>query len=274
MELYETDRSVLEKFIASEKVEGEITEEYLILYNFATDCMYASDIDPQLLGYLLPFYRKVIEQAVLYGEKNTSDIYCEFNSAVFSNKKSIRAALGEAVYHELMQYYIEQTLKSMEQKQGGILDWVSVFNTTVAFESANILQLFKQISEGSIKVKYAFFRYLSVLLFKESDNLLASEETRDFWSSDIWDYDGYFNFSWNDEAVAFYDREISREWIEALFTEITPLLCEVYGEQMMELVREEMDKSFASGTFLKRKAEFLNKISCKGKEYLYWYETF
>ena len=46
-------------------IEEKISEEYLILYNFATDCKYAEEIQPQLLQYLLPFYLKCVREYVL-----------------------------------------------------------------------------------------------------------------------------------------------------------------------------------------------------------------
>lgn len=55
MELYETDRYELQKFIAEENA-AQFTDRYLILYNFAVDCRYAEYIQPELIGYLLPFF--------------------------------------------------------------------------------------------------------------------------------------------------------------------------------------------------------------------------
>lgn len=88
-----------------------------------------------------------------------------------------------------MEYYRKHTIKKMEMQNKYILEWVSLFNTTVAFGNNNIQKLFHQIFEGSNKVKYSFFQYLSILLFKENDNLCAVNETKDFWTSDIWNFD-------------------------------------------------------------------------------------
>ena len=41
MELYETEIDVLQNFLDTVKIKDEISEKYLILYNFATDCKYA-----------------------------------------------------------------------------------------------------------------------------------------------------------------------------------------------------------------------------------------
>ena len=38
-------------------------------------------------------------------------------------------------------------------------------------------EIFDQIDRSSLTTKYSFFQYISVLLFKESDNLLAVNET-------------------------------------------------------------------------------------------------
>lgn len=277
MELYETDIEPLQKFMANAKMEEEFTEEYLILYNFATDCIYSESIQPDLIRYLLPFYLKTMEQAVLYENKVAVDIYYEFNNAVFFNQKNFQYAVGEKYYQYIMEYYINQTIKKMEIQSINMLDWVSLFNTTVAFCKNNIRWLFSKIFEGSLKVKYSFFQYLSVLLFKESDNLLAANESREFWTSDIWDFDdGYFSrtFFWCDDAVEFFDKEINREQVEALFKEVKPFLYSILEPEVVELFCEEMNQSFVKGIFCDRKAEYLKKIKCKEKKYTYWDTTF
>lgn len=277
MNLCETDIRVLQRFITNEKIEGEFTERYLILYNFATDCIYSKYIQPELLGYLLPFYLKTVEQAVIYENEVAMDIYFEFNLAIFYNKENFRNAVGDKNYQYTMQFYINQTVKKMEMYNLYMLDWISVFNTTIAFDTNNIHRLFQVIFEGSLKIKYSFFQYLSVLLFKESDNLLAVNELRAFWASDIWDFDdGFFKteFYWGNEIVEFYDKEINRERIEMLFNEVKPLICEILEPELVYLFSEEMNLSFDKGIFHDRKAEYLKKISNKSGEYTYWDKTF
>lgn len=277
MNLYETDIHVLQRFITNEKIEGEFTEKYLILYNFATDCIYSKCIQPELLRYLLPFYLKTIEQAVIYENEVAMDIYFEFNLAIFYNKENFRNAVGDKNYQYTMQYYINQTVKKMEMHNLCMLDWISVFNTTIAFDVNNICRLFQVIFEGSLKIKYSFFQYLSVLLFKEGDNLLAVNELRAFWASEIWDFDdGFFKteFYWSNEIVEFYDKEINRERIEMLFNEVKPLICEILDPELVYLFSEEMNLSFEKGIFRDRKAEYLKKISNKSSEYTYWDKTF
>ncbi len=277
MELYETDISELKKFIVNEKIEGEFTEKYLILYNFATDCKYSERIQPELIKYLLPFYLKVIEQAVIYGNKQAIDIYYEFNSAIFFNKKNFKQAVGEKDYQYIMEYYIKQTIKCMEKENSEIIDWVSLFNTTVAFCNDNIRKLFKKIFEGSLKIKYSFFQYLSVFLFKESDNLLAVNESRAFWTSGIWNFDGgHVNnkFFWSDDVIEYFEKEITAERIEGIFNEVKPLICEILEPELVDFFSEEMHHNFVEGVFRNRKAEYLKKISCKSGEYVYWDVTF
>ena len=277
MELYETDIPELQKFIATEKVEGEFTEEYLILYDFAIDCKYSECIQQDLIKYLLPFYFKVIEQAVIYGNKIAIDIYYQFNLAIFFNQINFKNAVGEKNYQNIMKYYIQQTIRAMEIESFGMLGWVSIFNTTIAFYDANIRWLFKKIFCGSIKIKYIFFQYLSVLLFKESDNLLAVNEAREFWTSGIWDFDdGYFRkkFFWNKDVVVFFDKEINRERIEELFEEVKPLISDTIGAELVDIFYEEMEQSFRRGVFSERKAEYLKKISCKSRDAVYWDTTF
>ena len=41
MELYETEIDVLQNFLDTVNIKDEISEMYLVLYNFATDCKYA-----------------------------------------------------------------------------------------------------------------------------------------------------------------------------------------------------------------------------------------
>lgn len=277
MELYETDMYELQKFIENEKLEGEFTEEYLILYNFADDCRFAEFIQPELLKYLLPFYLKTIEQAVIRGNKVAIDIYFQFNMAIFYNKKVIGQAVGKKCFSDVMVYYINQTIKCMESEHIGILDWISLYNTTLAFSNNNIRRLFGIISKGSLKIKFSFFQYLSVLLFKESDNLLAVNESNAFWASDIWDFaDGYFTnkFYWSDCVVDFFDKEINRERIEVLFNEVKPLIYEILEPELVNLFIEEMNLSFDKRIFNERKAEYLRKIKNKSKEYTYWDKTF
>ena len=42
----------------------------------------------------------------------------------------------------------------------------------------------------------------------------------------------------------------------------------------MNLFSSEMEKSFATGTFEKRKKEYLQKINCRSEKYKYWTECF
>lgn len=277
MELYETDVPILQQFIENTKPEGEVTEEYLILQNFATDCKYAEQIQSELILYLVPFYLQCARAFVLFGGKTATEVSLEFNKAMFFNRESFRWAVGECAFQYIMESYIELTIAEMNCQEDSILEWVSHFNTVIALWDKKISILFEEIWKGSLQVKYAYFRYLSVLLFKESDNLLAVNETRDFWSSDIWNFDdGYFgkNFFWSEAAIAYYDEAVTQERIENLYAEVELILCENYGVEIIGLLREEMSRSFENGVFSKRKAEFLKKIGKDSKDYVYWDETF
>lgn len=276
MELYETDIYELQKFIADEKTE-EFTDKYLILYNFAIDCKCAEYIQPELIRFLLPFYLKTMEEAIFFHNKIAVDIYCEFNLSVFYNKKRFRNSVGEISYRNIITYYIEQTIKKMEMHSKHTLDWVSLFNTTIALYEDSIEEILCRIFQGSLKIKYSFFHYLSVLLFKENDNILALNETRAFWTSEIWDFDdGYFSrkLFWSDYAVNFFNKEINKERIKKLFIEVKPLLCDVLEIELVDLLHEELNHSFATGFFENRKTEFLKKINCVSEEQLYWETTF
>lgn len=272
MPLFETDIGTLEQFMANEKIEGELTENYLVLYDFAGDCMYSTQIQPELMNYLLPFYFKVIEQAVLYDHKVARDVYCNFNSALFINQKCFRTAVGEKTYQSVMEYYIEQVIKRMAMENIYLLDWISLFNTAVAFHEDHLLLIFHRIREGSLWVKRSFFNYLSVLLFKESDHLLAVNESKDFWTNSVWYFDSEVSnqLFWSNKAIAYFDQEIGQEKIEALFKEVEPLFRDIFADQWIDLVREEINRSFTTGVFSKRKAEYLQKMNDKDEKCNYW----
>lgn len=276
MQLYETELYELQKFISTKKVEGGFTKDYLILYNFADDCRYAKNIQPELIRYLLPFYIKTIEQAVIYENKMAIDIYIKFNSMIFYNKRSFENAVGEKKWQHIMEYYIEQTIKKMEIKSTSMFDWISLYNTTIALHDDNILKLFKIIFESSPRIKYVFFKYLSVLLFKESDNLLAANVKSAFWTSDIWDFDIELTGEtlWSDSIIKYFDEEITKERVESLFKAAKPVILEKLDTESVNLLEEEMRRSFITANFYKRKCEYLKKINCKDKRDRYWADCF
>lgn len=273
MRLYETEREVLEHFLESAYIEEEISESYLILYNFATDCRYAEEIQPQLLQYLLPFYLKCVRMAILQENSIARDVCQEFNTALFGNRENIIRAVGFKNYQDIMSCYIDLVLESMTVKRDEILYWVSFFNTTIALAEENIIQIFSEVLQSTLENKYAFFSYLSVLLFKEGDNLLEINKEKDFWSNAMWDFeaDSYRKeLCWSEVAVDFYEQQVSRELIERLFEEVKPILMEKLGMENTELFCEEMTCSFQSGFFRKRKQEFLEKISIANDGYVCW----
>lgn len=261
--------SALQKFIANTKLEDEWTEEYLILFNFAEDCSYSEDIQPDLMIYLLPFYFKNMEQALIYKNRTAIDVYLRFNQTLFCNQENVKYAIGEKSYEDMMEYYRNWIIKSMEIDKVHLADWVSLFNTTVAFRNDNICQLFQRIFSESIKIKFAFFQYLSVFLFKESDNLLAVNEEKSFWTNGIWDFDGDYalsrEFFWSGDIIEYFDKQITQERIKALFGEIKPLLCNIHEAELVDYIDREVNESFASGFYNKRKVEYLQKMSCKCK---------
>lgn len=55
--------------------------------------------------------------------------------------------------------------------------------------------------------------------------------------------------------------ETDKYQLEDLFKDIKPILCDILEPDMMELVCEEMNKSFDTGIFQKRKEEYLQKIN-------------
>lgn len=273
MELFETDKDTLQEFILTKELEDEFTEQCLILYDFAMDCKHAGEIQPDLLKFLLPFYFKAIQQAALNESKVAIEIYFEFNLALFKNQENVKQAIGEKEYQWVMDYYIEQTLTKMETETPAMLEWVSIFNTTIALEDNNIRKLFSKIFQGSKSVKYAFFQLLSVLLFKESDNLLAVNETKAFWSSEVWEFDdGYVAnvLFWSDSVVDFFDKTINKGQIEKVYNDIEPYMRNMYEPELVDLLQEEMHQSFATGNFLDRKKEYSKKIAKREGGYTYW----
>ena len=46
--------------------------------------------------------------------------------------------------------------------------------------------------------------------------MLAINEERPFWTSEIWDFDAQFSdaFFWNQEIVQYYERHVTRQEIE------------------------------------------------------------
>lgn len=272
MPLFETDMCTLQKFIDNEKIEGYLNDNYLILYNFAADCIYSASIQPELIRYLLPFYFKITEQAVILKNKIAIDIYCNFNSAIFNNQISFREAVGEKEFYYIMDYYIKQTIKKMEDENLRIRDWVSLFNTTVAFDKNNIILILKIIIEGSLSVKYSFLKYISVLLFKEGDDILVVNECEAFWTDDVWHFDSQVsgNFFWSKEVITYFDKIINEEKIETLFREVQPLLCRKLDSELVTLIGEEIKQSFNARIFYNRKDEYLQKMHCKSIKYKCW----
>jgi hypothetical protein len=272
MPLFETDERILQEFIENERIEKGFSEKYLILYDFATDCIYPENISPELIRFLLPYYQIAIEQAAL-GNLIAGDIYCAFNSAVFINQKSFMYALGEKNYKDIMEYYVEQTLTVMKTDDTHLHNWASLFNTTVAFCKDNISLLMQRCLRGPISIKHSFLKYLSVLLFKEGDNLLAQDELRPFWTNCVLSFDSYISDTlyWSDDIIEYFDREIVQDIIVALFDEVKSMLVNSLGADIVCLISEEIENSFASGVFQERKAEYLKKMNCKSEKCKYWY---
>lgn len=275
MELYETDILELQKFMQSE-TETKFTPQYMILYDFAIDCRYSKCIQQDLFNWLLPYYYSVIEQAVVHGEKSAVDIYFEFNKTLFLNNDLIRKTVGEEKYKQIMEFYIKQVIACMKQEGQDVMEWVSLFNTAIALDSDNICKLFDRILTNELDLKYIFFKYLSVIIFRDSDNMLNKEVQNAFWSSDIWSFDDEFfgrRLFWREEAVKYFDTIISVDLIQTLFVEVKPILCKEFGVELVGLLEEELGLSIENHTFDKRKAEYLEKIACKSEKRTYWNHT-
>ena len=89
----------------------------------------------------------------------------------------------------------------------------------------------------------------------------------------MWDFEGgsyKMEFCWSGAAVDFYEQEVTKELIDELFEEVKLILLKKLGTENMELFCEEMNFSFKSGFFKKRKQEFLEKISMATDSYVCW----
>jgi len=270
MDLIETELHILVDFIHNESAD-EITKKYLILYNFAADCRYAEFIQTELILYLLPFYLKTL--ASVERNKIASDVSGSFNDALFVNQRAFKNALGEEKFCELLEFYDKTVLESMGRIQSSLINWIPLFNVTVALEECNVQRLFEKIFNGSLSVKYSFFEYLSILLFKERDNIIVDNHCRLWWTNCIWNFDSWIPdcFFWRDETIKYFDEAIRVEKIRNLFDEISPMLINKVGIDYSKLIFEEMENSFTK-IFEERKAEFLEKINNRLDEKHYWYD--
>ena len=272
MVITETDISLLKSFIMTEHIENEISENHLILYDFARDCHYGDFIQPDLINYLLPFYLKTIGLSY----KVAIEVCESFTLALFMNRTAFINAIGKTSYREIINCYVERTIQAMNIKNNHVTNWLPLFNTAIAFDDFNFHVLLKKISESSVKVKYAFFEYLTILLFKERDNLvvevnLLNEHVRPWWTSYIWNFLCDFAF-WNNSAIGCFNKIITKEKIYACFGEISTMLMEKLGNETYELVSHEMKMSFENGVFDSRKKQFLEKISKENVSVQYFFD--
>ena len=88
-------------------------------------------------------------------------------TVLFKNWENVKQTIGEKEYQRVKDYYIEQTLTKMETETPAMLEWVSIFNTTIALEDNNIRKLFSKIFQGSKRVKYAFFSYFQFFFLRK-----------------------------------------------------------------------------------------------------------
>ena len=207
MTLYETDTTSLQEFIKTRNAKEEVIDKrHLVLYSFAADCIHPEFIQPDLITYLLPFYLKATQQYVLCHNKIAGEICGAFSSALFYNGTCFKNAVGKEAYQNIMNLYTELTIDAMELEKSFPRRWNFLFNTTVAFDKNNLVILFQKIFEASPEIKRSFFEYLSVLLFKESDNVLVTnaESKDDFWTDYIWLFDAdiiWSDFFWSSDIV-------------------------------------------------------------------------
>lgn len=272
MELVETDKEKLLMFIKTE-TEKKITENYLILYDFAIDCKYSKSIQSNLINELLPYYLYTIVQAITYRNPIATDIYFEFNRALFYNRKNFIKAIGEDEFRKIMRFYSDRVVECMSVEQQDIMDWIPLYNTTIALSSDNLYDLLSRILKGDLVTKYALFKYLLVIVLEEKNNLLIGDKTKEFWYSDIWVFDdGYFGreLFWAKEAVGIFDKIITGDMIKMLLVDVKTKMNDELGNEAVELLEEEIRISIDGDMFYKRKAEYLEKIACNTSKRMYW----
>lgn len=264
MDLYETDYKILENFIGTIKLEDDIINKYLILYNFATDCKYSKDIQPDLILYLLPFYIKIINEYFSSKSEISEQVYGEFNSVILLNKYSLKNSIGNLNFNFLMDFYINLVIKKMETCKIGTFNWLSIFNIVISFDSNNIVVLFEKILLSSIQVKYLFFEYISFLLFYEKDNILIKNIEELYWKNILFEsYDTFLcdDIHWCNLTITYFNEKINESRIIKIFNEIYSLICKEFGEELAMLIKEEVINSLNEGIFIERKKEYLLKIS-------------
>jgi len=272
MVITETDVEMMTDFVHTEHIENDISESYFVLHDFARDCHYGNFIEVDLMDYLLPFYLKTI------GSNHQVAIeVCEsFTLALRCNPISFIKALGKNTYREIISCYVERTIQLMNEKENHIAKWLPYFNTAIAFDDFNFHLLLKTIFESSTVVRYAFFQYLTILLFKEEDNLVVDDKDfnqhiRPWWTSYIWAFLCHSVY-WNHAAIGYFDKVITKEKIYACFDDVSDVLIEKHGKETYEMIGNEMKISFKNGTFDSRKKQFLEKIGIGDVRRPYFYE--
>lgn len=274
MELYETDLNLLNQFLALEFDVFGITENYLILYDFATDLKYVKYIQPDLLKYLLKYYFNSILIAQTSTNKIAGQICDQFNTAIFINKQTFLSSLGINEYNNIMNFYIK-CLKTKFEINSRFYSptWISFYNTVISFQKENLTTIFNYIKQSNIDLKISFFLYLSVLIFEKQDNFFYNNLKELYLESTIWQFESENSdlLYWEKDIILQFDYEITYQRIVDLFSEIESELITKIGKEEVALINQEINHSEV--TFNKRKREYLEKMSYNSSN-KYWNDAY
>ena len=275
MELYETDYSLLLDFIKNYTVSDAVSDDHLVLLNFADDIKYANNIQKDLFEYLLDFYIKIINEVPLnIYAKNLTDIYSYFNSTLFKNKINIIHCIGKEKYDELINVYVNRLFN--ELSFGADFDsWIPLFNTIVAFGD-NLKRVIDKIMKSGNRIKVSFFFYLSVIIFNKKDNLFIEKVEKLYLETSMFEFDDLFGmaFYWNDGVLKEYEETINENLIKTIAKDIVLYFIDEYGEELVELILQEIENA-TKHTFRKRLAEYLDKMMRTNEKRIdYWYDAY
>ncbi|MDR1284806.1 MAG: hypothetical protein LBJ88_01235 [Campylobacteraceae bacterium] len=274
MKLYETDKDILHKFICTEHTD-QITDEYLILYNFASDLKYSNYIQKDLFLYLLNYYLKIIDKAQNNKNKSVILIYEEFNTALFKNRKNIISSIGKKEYISLMNFYNNCFCTHILSYSFGNMRWIPFFNTIIAFDSNNIGTIMNYILNfSSDNSKANFFLYLSVLLFEKSDNIYSDMIDELYVSGELWEYDSSNSstFYWNEETIVEFKNIFSFTMMNDLLDSLNIFFEKQIGKDLTLLIYQKI-LTTCDSIYLMRRDEYLKKMG-SAITYKYWDDAY
>lgn len=270
MELFETDENALIEFINRGSNEPD-----LILYNFATDLLYAEFYQKDLLEILIPSYIKAI--VVAYEERSSDalEVVSQFNAALFVKKKNFLQTLGGDRFSEIIGAYESVLIQAVNADASCRFSWVPLFNTILSIDSSSLDFIMKSLPSMAECGKVSFFLYLYCFTVNKRDNLLEEINARLFNTGVVWSFDSdqLGRFFWREKTLMCFSQMITTKVIRELFVDVEKSLSAMVGEDEIFLLAEYFATDSMDKVFDLRKAEFLDKISCP-EELQYWGDSF